>query len=452
MRYLFIIALFSISVGLRCQTNKDTTKLILDFPLVDFPYQTYATNTTGNFFKGYANPSMKQSLAMSNNLYSSAHWGIKKLIHTKSEFLTILLRYSAAAGFDLFTTYTPFGSGWLHEEYHRAVLTRRNVNSFNDMNTFPFGSEIVAVRKVEDADLAIMADNHKPDFRRLMVAGNEATYHQIQSLQSTDFFYDQELPHLPLYWLNTFGAIFYVNQSSSESFNDLVDEVNATETEVEDRDFTGPDFTAWAYELFNTVIPYTERGAHPTGAGIDRYIKPADLSNEALTYLQQQGNLQWINILSPNLFGFPKIKLKTTDAGNHYGNLAFRHLMTSFGNDISLDLFYQNPTMNLLVSLHNYNNFNRSFFGLEGRLIDHSLLNDKLLLSGRCMAWLQPENQSFMTSDARFGGLLGVRGAYRFGKSLLPYVEIEGKSKGWVMGNVFLNENISVNLGLSLHI
>ena len=149
---ILLISFLITSISFAKKTS-DTTGLYLEVPLFDIPYQIYATKTTGNFFTSYVNPSMKQSLAMSNNLYGSAHWGINKLTKTKSEFTDILFRNLAAAGFDLFTFYTPLGIGWLHEEYHRAVMTRRKINSFNDMNTFPFGQSLVYVRKVTDENL-----------------------------------------------------------------------------------------------------------------------------------------------------------------------------------------------------------------------------------------------------------------------------------------------------------
>ncbi|NJL76755.1 MAG: hypothetical protein HC892_18765 [Saprospiraceae bacterium] len=203
-----------------------------------------------------------------------------------------------------------WGYGWLHEEYHRAVMTRREINSFNDMNTFPFGDVSISVRKVEDKDLIHLSNNHKSDFIRLQTAGLEAQYHQIQTLQKNNFYYTQDLPHIPLYWLSTMTNIVYVNQSgSADYFDKLIDEANETEaTDVSKRDFTGPDFTAWANALFNPQKPYEDRGVHPSGVGVNRYIKPSELSVEELNYLQKQGNLQWLNLISPHLFGFPKIK------------------------------------------------------------------------------------------------------------------------------------------------
>lgn len=444
-----LLTLLSVTNGF-AQNITDTTGLYLDLPIFDLPYQTYSTKTTGNFFSGYANPSMKQSLAMSNNLYGSAHWGIKKLVKTKSEFKKILFTNALAASFDLFTFYTPLGMGWLHEEYHRAVMTRREINSFNDMNTFPFGQSLVYVRKISDEDLIGLSDNHNPDFRRLMVAGNEAQSHQIQTLQRNDFFYNQNLPNMPFYWMSTMTNIIYVNQAGSDNFNEEVDKANEADgADIEKRDFTGPDFTAWADALFFPNKPYADRGVHPSGVGLNRYIPPSQLSPEARDYLQKQGNLQWLNLLSPHLFGFPKIKLKSNEKGTYYGSFALRHLLTPFGNDISLDLFYQAPSNNLFLSFHNYNNLNSSFFGLEGAVTNKPYFDNKLLLSLSTLIWVQPNNQSFTTSEGSLGGLLKVKSSFDLGL-ITPYVEIEGKTKGWVMGSVFLDDNVSLTTGLNL--
>ncbi|MCF6185453.1 MAG: hypothetical protein L3J56_12695 [Bacteroidales bacterium] len=250
--------------------------------------------------------------------------------------------------------------------------------------------------------------------------------------------------------MSTMTNIIYVNNAGSDAFDKKVDEANIQDgADISNRDFTGPDFTAWADALFFPNKPYSDRGIHPSGVGLNRYIKPSQLSREARAYLQKQGNLQWLNLLSPQLFGFSKIKLKSTDKGNYYGNFALRHLLTPFGNDISLDIFYQTPNNNFFGSLHIYNNFNSSFFGLEGALINKSYFDKKLLLDIKTQVWVQPKYQSFTTSEGTLGGLLGVRGSYKLGL-IYPYIEIEGKTKGWVMGNVFLEDKVSLIMGLSL--
>lgn len=449
---LLLSIIFLMEVNVFSQNSEDTVDLILDFPLVDLGYQSLAVETTGGVLSSYLNPSMRQSLSLSNDLYSTAHWGVKKLFRKQGEFKRILFSNSLAMAFDFLSLRSPLSATWLHEEYHRAVLTRRGINSFNDINTFPYGSTTVAVRKIMDDELIAMSDQYNADFRRLMIAGNEASAHQIRTLQANNFYYSQDLPHIPLYWMSTMTNIFYVANSTSTSFDALIDEANMKEgTDISKRDFTGPDFTAWVDALFSPTKPYEERGAHPSGVGIDRYIKPSSLSEEAIGYLQRQGNLQWLNILSPHLFGFSKIKIFSNSRGDHYGNFAVRHLLTPFGNDVNIDLLYQTPKNNWFLSFHIYNNLNSTFGGIEIGLFDHTMMNSRLLTSVTGMVWTQPKDQSFFETDGDLGGHISMKNTYLAGK-LNPYLQIDAKSAGWVMGNVFLDRNVSLIIGLSARI
>jgi len=47
--------------------------------------------------------------------------------------------------------------------------------------------------------------------------------------------------------------------------------------------------------------------------------------------------------------------------------------------------------------------------------------------------------------------MLNIKGSYSL-RCLFPYVEVEAKTRGWVLGNVFLEENISLRCGLNLRI
>jgi hypothetical protein len=424
--------------------------LLLDFPLFDLPFQRYAADATGSFLKGYANPSMKQSLNMTTNFYSAAHFGAKQATkNIESPFWQNLAMYGMVSLFDLLTITAPLGDGWLHEEYHRAVLTRRGINSFNDMNKYPLLAEAVYVSRISDEELMKLHDNHPTEWRRLQTAGSEAELNLIQNLQKNNFYYDQGLPHFPLYWLVTTSVREYIRSCATSDFDDLVDRFNAADgADIPTRDFTGPDYTAWAYALFRPELDYAARGVHPSGVGINRYIKPSDLTQQEIDFLKKQGRLQWFNMLSPMFFGGDKFRL-----GNNYGNFAFRHVLTPFGHDLSVDILFQTPKNNLFFVIHNYNNRDHNFFGVETAIIDKpvfvSALDNKLLLTSRAMLWSQPENQNFETSKGQFGGLIGLKTQY-VAKMLVPYIEIEAKTKGWVMGNPFLEDNISVNAGLQM--
>jgi hypothetical protein len=102
---------------------------------------------------------------------------------------------------------TPFGIGWTHEEWHRAVMNKNNVRSFNDMNTFPIGKELVAVSHVTDADLARLKADNSADFVRLAAAGIEAQYEYVKALQKDNFYYQLNLHSQISYWFNTLNSI-----------------------------------------------------------------------------------------------------------------------------------------------------------------------------------------------------------------------------------------------------
>ncbi|MCS7004587.1 MAG: hypothetical protein NZM38_04595 [Cytophagales bacterium] len=432
--------------------NSDSIKLLIEVPFVDFPYQSIATQTRKNFIKSYANPSMAQSLGLSAGLYCGVHYGVKQAFKTlKSGFLRKFLTYTGVAVADYFLMTLPLGTAWLHEEYHRAVLTRRKINSFNDVYKFNITSPTIAVSRLKDGDLANLSDNYKADFRRLQTAGIEGEYHLVQRMQKYNFYYSQGLPHQIYYFLVTLNSAWYVSECATPQIDELIDEHNQKEgSNIEVRDFTGPDFTAWVDALFNPNVPYAARGTHPSGVGINRYIKYADLAPNERAYLKRQGNRQFLNFISPMMIGFNKIKLKSTEKGNIYGNFALRHILTPFGEDVCLDLYYQSPSeyaKNIFFSIHNYSNYNESFMGLEFGIFRQSILK-KFELDTRLMLWNQPKNQDFYTTEQQTGGLLGLTVFYPVAQKWYPFAEIEGKTKGWVMGNVFLEENLSFRVGL----
>lgn len=434
--------------------------LVMRFTLYDWPFMNYAANTVsrpvnsatnGDYFRGYINPGMDKATALSNSLYSGLHFGFKSLFKTKIKFLNRYLSNVCSGAADLLLLYTPLGSGWLHEEYHRSVMTLHHVNSFNDMNTFPIGQSVVSVHSETDADLARMKAESNPDFVRMMEAGIEGQYNQVRLLQKDNFFYRQDLPHSYLYLISTVNSIYYVFMTSTKSANDLTNKMEAQEgTDISKRDFTGLDFDGWVYDLYHPNESYYDRGVHPSGTGVRRYIRPSDLTSQEQNYLRRQGYLQFINLLSPALATFGSIKIKSTAAGNYYGNIAFRHILTSFGTDISSDIFLKTPKHNWFLSAHIYQNKDNTFGGLEGELIDEPLKIGKksLLISSRLMAWTQPSSQSFYSSRQQPGGLASLTIDVPITKNIFFGLTVKGKTEGWVMGETFLSQNLSVLCGI----
>ena len=449
-----LICVFCVFISSASAQKSDTiykSKLKLDLQLFDLPYQITAGNTVGkSFFSSYANPSMSQSLHLTTSIYSGVHYGLHTLFDNKIR--DPKLRYILyVIGFplcDFVLYYAPGGSGWLHEEYHRAVLTRFGVNSFNQMNTFPIGKSIVSVNRLKDEDLERFKANSSADFVRMSAAGIEGEYLLIDQLQRNNFFHEQKLMNEGVYLLSTLNSIAYVFISSSPKMsNGILDEMNAKETKISSRDFTGLDMISWTYDLFHPNEPYNDRGIHPTGLGIDRYRKIEHLEKHEFKYLKQQRYWHCLNILSPMILGFRSISLKN----GYSGNIAFRHFLTSFGTDISLNIFLKKSTYNFVFAYHNYMNYKHVFPAIETEMVDYPLFYKKLniFLSPRIMVGVQPRNQEFRTSKVDFLGLIGCRADFRICKNFFSYLDVQAKTKGWVAGNVYLNDNVSVKVGFS---
>jgi len=423
--------------------NKSVLKL--DLPLFDLPYQISAMNTVGHgFFSGYANPSMAQSLALTLDIYSSFQYGMKYFDDNSglNETLKKIIYHIGTGLGDFIFSYMPGGSGWLHEEYHRAVLTRFGANSFNGMNLFPIGADVVYVSNVKDEDLSRIKKESSSDLVRMFEAGIEGEYLLIERLQRNNFFYNQNFLSEYTYWYNILNSVLYVYASSLAQNGIDMDETETSES----RDFAGLDFTAWVYDLFRPDEPYEDRGVHPTGDGVDRYVSVSDLTEDELNYLKLQGYLQMLNFLSPMMFG-----IKSLPMGEFDGNFAIRHYLTSFGYDISAQVYLKKRPFNMVFILHNYANYANWFPAIEAELVDYPYNIGKLamFLSPRVLIGMQPKGQVFKTGSPEFLGLLGLRIDFIVHKIIFPYLDFTVKTKGWVAGNEYLNANASVRLGVS---
>lgn len=453
---LLSILLFSNMLLSQQKDSLSHPKLKLDLVLFDYPYQIDAAKTVnngkftfGSFFKGYANPSMSQSLAISSDVYSSIHYGIDRLFNVEDKYLKTknkLLHLASISLVDFLLISIPFGDAWIHEEYHRAVLSRFHVSSFNDVNSFPFGSDVIYVKHLKDEDLVRFKAKSPQDFIRMHVAGIEGEYLLNDNLQKNNFFYNQHLTHEIEYLFSTLNAISYVQTSAKSSIDEETIKTNLKEKIIRDRDFTGFDFLGWAYDLFNPNEPYQDRGIHPTGIGIDRYRKTTDLTPEALKYLKQQGRLQWLNIASPMLF-FQK-SLRWNE--RYQFNFAIRHLLTSFGNDISLNVFLKRDNNNFIFRYHQAQNYKTVYPALEFEMFEMPLniKNQRFLISPRIITGVQPKDQLFKTNKYAFLGFAGFRLNW-ISKGVDPWIEFGAKTQGWIAGNEFLNSNFSFRIGIS---
>jgi hypothetical protein len=101
-----------------------------------------------------------------------------------------------------------------------------------------------------------------------MTAGIEGEYELVLALQKSNFFSFEPRDYQFIYWLNILQPIYYINMCTTKEADDLTDEMNKQDgTNIEKRDFTGLDFTAWTYDLFRPNQHYEARGIHHSVSG-----------------------------------------------------------------------------------------------------------------------------------------------------------------------------------------
>jgi hypothetical protein len=449
-------------------------KLLLDFPLLDFPYLGSAARTTANhrlnqpagasgtvnasdYVRAYNSPSMRQATAITKSVHSTGYFLSNALWYRwvkptnwKRRLLNRLgANVTAAISDNIFNRY-PFGSVWLHEEFHRNTMTLRGISSYNTI--WDIGRFTGKVSQVKDEDLIRFKAQYPAEFIRMHAAGIEGQYVLLQSMQKDNFFYQTHYPNILFALVQTKNAVDYVGLAGDRELGaKALQSIQENEgPDMAERDFTGLDLNAWVYDLFRPQEPYGARGIHPSGNGILRERFPNQFTDEEFAYAQKVGKLQYLNFISPHLLSISRIKVSK----NFAFNFALRHYLTSFGYDAGGDLFLKIKDKNILFTWHGYHNKDHFFPGVEAHLLDLPVrLSAKTLpLTLRTMLWLQPKDQQFYTDQGQAGGLIYAQLRYPLSRTWQPYLEVEGKTQGWVAGNPFLPANLTVRAGISAYL
>lgn len=424
--------------------------IYVELPVLDIPF--VAANG-GSF------PSMEQSLWITAGLYQGLHLGLGKLVDPNAQsWQRRLLGTLLISAADVLTAPIPGFLGWQHEEWHRAVLSSHGIGSFDDIYRLQLFAEVTNVSHVRDDDLVRLKAQHPADQVRLSMAGIEANYVGAHALEKAAFFDDARSWNTFLYWLLYLQNYAYMSECSDKESDDVTARANAAEgANVSRRDFTGLDCDGWVYDLFRPDEPYSARGVHPSGVGIDRYRSYSQLAPEEQAYLRRQTKLSLLNFLDPNLLGIQRIRWPWSSAGAPVDfNLAVRHLPAAFGYDVRTDVFVRRgESWRALLRLHA--GFNRVglFPGVELEVLRMpvaAVAGAPLVIDARGSVWLQPEHLRY-DSDRRIpGGLASVRASWGGVRTIEPYLEIEAKTGGWVAGDVYLDRNLSVRTGLILRL
>ncbi|MGE0174729.1 MAG: hypothetical protein AB7T49_18195 [Oligoflexales bacterium] len=398
-----------------------------------------------------AAPSMRQSLDLTACAYEAGHKGIATLVGRdqmsyENKFWVRLV----IGGFDFTFMNMPFGMAWLHEEWHRAVMSSRDISSYNEVYNLRIFDDVIKVSHVSDDDLIRLKKENNPDLVRLAEAGVESSYELNLRLQKDEFYRETAVYNQIAYAINLLNGISYIGSGSTSDSDNIKEEFNEKEDDTKDRDFVGHDFTSWVYDLHRPDEAYESRGEHPSGNGIDRYRGWKDLSEKERSFMKLQGQLAYLNIVDPFLLGFSQFKSEL-GGETYFWNANLRHHLTSFGYSIQTNFFLKGSSEdsnNFFFSLKGFRNDRKWFPGLEVDLIDYALSSDNML-TVRLLAWQQPREQSFYSGQSSAGGLLGIDYARTLGETFDFLAGIEGKTAGWVAGNPYLNKNLTLRTGLA---
>ena len=443
--------------------------LRLNLPLIDANHWRNAAYTGSNFnrplsdgkpkfgdwaFSTLKNPSMCQATEWNQGAVTTLAWG-SQLMSNKIVKPNNFIKKTANVVFGQLvsgaSTYIlggfPLGGGWLHEEYHRAMLATNRVASKDPFDDYQLDLTDGSVKNIYDDALRNFKKNDPHGFNRMLIAGAEGELLAAKKMQENNFFNGANLPIEFTNLFYTISAVRYFNDSykSIDSLNIPLNKKDGAN--ILKRDFTGHDFSGWIWHLFKPNVSYDSLGVHPSGVGINRYISSDRLTQQEKDYYDKTKRLATLNYLSPMVFGFRKIKLKE---GN-YGNLAMQYQATSFGVDMELRIYFMNTVNKFCFAVHNYKNYKNNFYAAEFNWVDFKLKTiEKLSFTSRVLLGTQPKNQEFFTNQAQFFSLLAVNSNYKLTKNIVAYLQAQAKTAGWVAGDEYLKGMIRLRAGLNM--
>ena len=407
---------------------------VVDVPLYDAPF---------NYERGgYTVPSMRQSLALSTSYYENFH----RLIAGTRDEEHPWWRYAAVGAFDLVSNYIPLGNAWMHEEWHRAVMSRNDISSYNEVYTFPFFQDIIAVSNVSDTDLIRLKQDRKADMVRLSAAGIEAQTAQNLFVERHHFFDDSRTFDQPLLLMNAMTNVIYMGTCSSSAANQLTREQQIGEgPDIGKRDFTGLDCNAWVYDLHRPDEPYTARGVHPSGVGINRYIDNSKLTDQERRFLRRNFALSFLNFADPFLIGKDHFSGLNVMGQEWRWNANLAHTLTSFGSTVDARLFLRDGDDKWLVTLHN--GLGKNYYpGFTVEMVDRPF-GDGFFVSSGLTVWPQPTDQRLDATSREWLLDLTTQFSFQWTPSTFTYFGVQAKTPGWMMGDPYLDGNVSVWTG-----
>lgn len=442
----FVAAVAS-SEPARAETDRTAHRLNIDLPVLSL---------RENVSLGYV-PGMWQSLAATKSFTYVAHAGVMQLFQLTSDMgwsptAIDILDSTMLAVVDLVILgRLPLSFIWQHEEWHRAVMSRRDIDSYNGIYDFNLSLDgLVPVRSVRDEDLIRLKASHPAEMVRLSSAGMEAQVAFHTELDKDRFFRGTHARVTGTELLSTLFLIQGLLDPAFRSSSITASAIAEEGPDIEDRDFTGLDATAWVYDLHRPDEPYEARGPHPSGLGLDRYRAEEDLTGAELGYLRRQAYFSLLNLINPAFIGLPDFRIAGSEGEPPWRwSFNVQHVPAPFGVMFQLNGFLDTGAHSWFLQTQLNSSEQLVLPGLALSLVREPLaLLEGATLTATVQAWLQPEEQLFFASSAQLGAGLVLRGNLPLGAGLEGYVEGRAKTAGWVMGDPVLEPNVDAHVGI----
>jgi hypothetical protein len=362
-----------------------------------------------------------------------------------------VLRIAAATGLEaamlLGSTYLPFGNTWLHEEYHRAVLSSEGISSYDGIYDFNLDIDNISVYNIVDEALINLKAQHPEDLVRLEAAGYEGQVDIANTFLSDQLHHGTPLVEFPAFYA-LFANTVYLYLCTTKQADEETNEFNEKENTIDVRDFDGWDYSSWSYDLHRPDEPYIVRGIHPSGVGINRYLLWTDLTADEQEYVRLQIKLSLLNFVRPQLFGVRPLNVEL------FGTRVvmtggMQHYLTPFGYEIGLCFDAAGRTSGLTAALNFFHNDRLVLPEIDVKLLDvpFSISQAAMIWSPRLVLWLQPQGQRFESTGVSAGMLTSQRLGIALNRFFGSYAELELKTTGWVSGVESIEPAIDFRLG-----
>jgi hypothetical protein len=274
---------------------------------------------------------------------------------------------------------------------------------------------VIAVYGVSDEELIRLKLERPADMARLAIAGDEQLVVLSQSQTQDALFFGGESGRLgPVVFSDRRHAslhawlwashLFYMMAVTSGSLDETIDRVSAREVDVLERDLLGLDFTAWARDIHRPREAYEARGAHPTGVGVQRYVKWSELTDEEQRYLKQRRSMHVLNVINPALFNIRGFAL----GEEVMMSAALVHQLAPFGYDLGVSARVMAGDLKLAAWLHGYVSERGVHPGLALVEWPSEVLGQRVYWTPRLGGWIQPDELLYRAQDASLGAMWGL--------------------------------------------